>query len=227
MDPFHYITDDCLSSDSLWLLIRHGEKVQPPKENPFVDVPLTQKGIEEATRFGKLLKNKFPNEIKGVHSSPKRRCVETSEAILKGIGDLEGFETSTLLGNPGPYVIDSKVAGQSYLKIRDENIVKIQVEGTQIDGFRDVMEGSKLLLEYVLTRKPNPGMHIFVTHDVIIAAFLGSVIGYVVDEPEWIKYLQGICIYIDDKKVYMDTIEGKIDITKNAVTFLSLEGGNE
>ena len=212
MDPFHYITDDCLSSDSLWLLIRHGEKVQPPKENPFVDVPLTQKGIEEATRFGSLLKNKFPNEIKGVHSSPKRRCVETSEAILKGIGDLEGFETSTLLGNPGPYVIDSKVAGQSYLKIRDKNIVKIQVEGTQIDGFRDVMGGSKLLLDYVLSRKPNPGIHIFVTHDVVIAALVGSIIGYVVDIPEWVKYLQGACIYRKEDGLYIDTTEGQFKI---------------
>jgi len=65
------------------------------------------------------------------------------------------------LGDPGPYVVDDEIAGQSFLELDNDEIVKMQIEGEDIEGFRDVNEGSKLLLEYVLSRQPTSGAYTY------------------------------------------------------------------
>jgi len=215
MDKLSYLSENSLSSDAVWLIIRHAEKEQPPDDDPFFDVSLTGKGFKEAVQFRDLIKEKFSIEINGIYSSPLRRCMETSKAIVDRIDEIESFETSNLLGDPGPYVVDDEIAGQSFLELENDEVVKMQIEGEDIEGFRDVNEGSKLLLEYVLSRQPTSGLHIFVTHDVIIAALLGSIIGYVVDIQKWIKYLHGLCLYRHEDKLFMDCNEGTFNITGN------------
>jgi len=220
MDKLSYISEDASSSSSIWLLIRHSERVQPPLDKPFLDAGLTENGYRDAIIFGRHIKRKFPLRVMRLYSSPLKRCIETSKAILSGIGEKIEIEESIVLGDPGPYVINDSLARRSFLDIQPKNIIKMQVDGAKIEGFRDIDEGSAILLDYILNHPPPKGLHIFVTHDVIIAALVGYLIGYVVDQPNRIKYLQGACFYLLNNRILMDVPEGQFDVTDKILSLL-------
>ena len=220
MSPLSYISNDACVSDTVWLLVRHGEKVSPPSDQPFLDVAITVKGYRDASRFGKALNHAVSARFVSISSSPLTRCRETSTAILEGMEVRAPIEISTLLGAPGPYVYDEDLAGQSFRALFPKNIVKLQVEGEHIPGFRTVREGSALLLTYMLGQHPGPGLRIFVTHDVIIAALIGYLIGSIPDIPDWIKYLQGACFFKHENHIFMDLPEGSFNVTKKTREFI-------
>ena len=93
-----------------------------------------------------------------------------------------------MLGNPGPYVEDEERAGETFLEAFPNNIVKMQVDNEILPGFRDTFMGSKMILTLLAEWEPPS---IFITHDVIIAAFLGYLNGKYPDIEEWIDYLDG------------------------------------
>ena len=91
----------------------------------------------------------------------------------------------------GSDTLEDGRAGDTFLRIHPANIVKMQVEGADLDGFRPVQEGSEILLQFLDSVMTPDTVSVCITHDVIIAAFLGYHIGYVPDIKDWIGYLQG------------------------------------
>ena len=227
MKNLSYLSDGVFASNSVWFIIRHGENEEPPENEPFLDVGLTVKGNRDARAFGESLREKFPGIIEGVYSSPLKRCIETSISVLEGVKGRVDIEKSTVLGDPGAFIADENVAGDSFRKLFPRNIVKLQVDGTSIPGFRTVEEGSSILLKYVFVQKPREGLHLFVTHDVLIAALIGCLIGGIPDIPNWIRYLQGVCFFDEKDRIMMDIPEGQYDVTNRIEELLLDERRNE
>ena len=183
------------------IFIRHSIKENPPVNQPYLDVPLTTEGVRLAEFFGQELRE---FELKTIITSPLRRCIDTAKSIRRGYEKDIPIIPSTMLGNPGPYVEDEDKAGETFLEVFPNNIVKKQVENEKLPGFRDISMGSKMILD-LLTECEPPS--IFITHDVIIAAFLGYLNGKYPDIEEWIDYLDGF-IFCPESKDTVISAEG-------------------
>lgn len=141
------------------LLIRHSDRpVLAPGESGY-DLALTDVGRERARALGSKL---------GVHrrwavSSPYRRCVETVEHV-GGVA-----ESSSLLGHPGPYVVDSEAGGVAFGDHGTEAVVRGQIAGETWGCMRPLEEGATSLLDWLwgLLRERG-GEGLAVSHDAIV-----------------------------------------------------------
>ena len=193
--------------DKRIILIRHSEKEKTPEGDIYYDVGLTENGFITASEFGKsLFSTVDPIDCK-ILTSPLKRCVQTAESISKNTC---AIEKSNILGGPGPYIEDEKTAGATFRNLVAEkdgvNIISLQMEGQELPGFRDISEGSKILLDY-LFKACTKHICIGVTHDVIIAALIGYISGKIEDVEEWIKYLDGIVFCVKGGRVFLYTKE--------------------
>jgi hypothetical protein len=204
--------------DRIILLIRHGEKVQPPEEDPFRDVGLTDNGASTSFHLGEKLRTfKIQNDFE-IHSSPLKRCVETAKNILQGIGTKNNnIKISSILGNPGPYVKDEYLAGKVFTSIpshnRDGKIIDLQLEGHILQGFRGIEEGSRILLQYLFCRCDRK-LCIAVSHDTIILPLIGFLYGGTFNIEGRVDYLDGVIFCIKKRKITMHTKKiANFDIT--------------
>ena len=88
------------------LLLRHGEVASHRG-----DVPVTDAGLEHAERSGKALGRPSPDPITVLFGGT-RRSRETTEALIRGIGDesrVDGPNDSFALRNPDMYVAGTRV----------------------------------------------------------------------------------------------------------------------
>jgi len=214
-----FLTDDAMSCSSPILLIRHGEKENPPDDDPFMDVALNDNGIKDSHTLGGLLRMMFDTPLTAIHSSPLKRCVMTSENITEGYGIDLDIKTSNVLGDPGPYVKDEKIAVESFLKIYPDNIVKRHFDGEMIPGFRSLEEGSSMILKYLFENRDN-GISIHITHDVIIASLIGYLTGKIRDVENWIGYHEGICFFDKEGSFFMDCTEGQFNVDEKLLSTL-------
>ncbi len=225
MGALAYISEDAKSDGSPTLLIRHGEKVIPPSDNKFRDVPLTDDGVEESRRLGYELKNVFRAKLKSIHSSPLKRCTMTSEAFRESYEYSGDIVYSNLLGDPGAFIYDDEKAGQTYLETQPDSIVPRHLKEMEMPGFRTPEEGSSLLMDYIISNWSD-GLDVMITHDVIIAVLFGYLMGYIPDVEGWIDYLEGVCFFKVGDKIFFDTLEGQFDITRKVNHLLSIRTGD-
>lgn len=206
--------------DKIIILIRHSEKEEPPEEDMYYDVSLTEKGMALAYDFGKELSHMVDTDDCMLLTSPLKRCVLTAEGISSAFSGKKpcSIEKSNVLGNPGPYVEDESIAGNTFKRLITKksgaNIILMQIERMELPGFRDIEVGSQLLLEY-LFKKCKTHVCVAVTHDVIIAALLGFLNGKIKNIKEWIKYLDGAILCIKNEQIYLYTKEiSRLEITE-------------
>ena len=194
MKVLSFLNNNEITKNQVQIVIRHSIKEAPPENQPYHDVPLTIKGLNLARTFSEEIKEL---DLKSIFTSPLRRCNETAEGILTGYGKDLPTIYSTTLGDPGPYVEDEELAGETFLKNYPEDVVKMHVNGHKLPGFRDISQDSKMLMELLL-KKSAPS--IFITHDVIIASLLGFLNGRYPDINNWIGYMDGFifCPYSKD-----------------------------
>ena len=193
--------------DRLILLIRHGEKVRPPEEEPFMDVGLTNRGASSSFHLGEKLRTLNIQDDFEIHSSPLKRCVETAKNIAQGMDSRNTpIVTSSVLGGPGPYVEDENLAGKTYTSIQSRNrnaeIIERLLKGDELPGFRDIDEGSQLLLQYLFHRC-NKRICVAISHDTILLPLMWFLHDGMFKEEDWLDYLDGIVFCIKERKVTM------------------------
>lgn len=203
MTVLSLLNNDEIIQNQVQIVIRHSIKETPLEDQPYLDVPLTIEGLNLARSFGEEIKGL---DLKLIFTSPLRRCKETAEGIWTGYGKDISIVPSTILGDPGPYVEDERLAGETLLKTYPDNVVKMHVNGQKLPGFRDISQGSKMLMELLLK---NATPSIFITHDVIIAALLGFLNGRYPDINDWIGYMDGF-IFCPDSQDFTIIAEGFI-----------------
>ncbi|MCY4098072.1 MAG: histidine phosphatase family protein [Rhodospirillales bacterium] len=88
------------------VLLRHSAR------SPFLPgdagdtVPLTSAGVGLAQRLGAMLGDR----LRSLQASPLRRCMETAEALRSGAGVDVPVVADRLLGDPGVFVADARLA---------------------------------------------------------------------------------------------------------------------
>jgi hypothetical protein len=182
-------------TEKLCLIIRHSERNHIPKGKHDIETLLNEKGIQRAKEFGEILK---PFENIKIISSPVERCRETAKYILEGFGCREKeILLSNVLGEPGPYVYDGKVAVHYFINQSVYEVVKRQQNGEILNGIYPIEKGSKILFNFVVNefqKIENKTILVLVTHDAIVAPFVNFYFNEWFDEKNWVDFLDGVFI---------------------------------
>lgn len=195
-------------------ILRHAEK--PIVNNMHIDIAnsLTEEGMRSSEELGDVLKNLYP-KIGIVRSSSITRCLETANHIFSRYPYKISIISDSDLGGDGAYVSDNQLAAQHFLEDPSSIDVFTKMQNGEVfSGMREVGEGTKLLLIKVIHELENltvPGFYI--THDCILALFVGSILNQLVDEKNWFQYLDGVCIKKLNDKVNLYWKKKCFDIT--------------
>lgn len=182
------------------LVVRHAEREDIPSGTFGNDVPLTANGRQAAYRLGAGLSSK-PTGI--IRTSPLPRCVQTAEAIIAGSGWQVDAIPDTLLGNPGPFVVDAELAGSLILDIGIFGAVAQQLSSTgPPEGMRSTSAGVRLVLNSAADALcAQSGTSVFVTHDAVLAVLVGTLYGRSVDEFRWPDHLDALALWADSDRM--------------------------
>ena len=176
------------------LVLRHAERESFPGGSLGRDVRLTQRGERSAeTLGGRLAQRPFGLVV----SSPLPRCADTAAAIRRGARREGPVDFDWRLGEPGPFVVGAAAAEQLFLSLSVREVVRRQlVDEKPPHGMRPTTQGVALLLDLVVENLGCDGrLNIYVTHDSILAALVGRLLGLPVYESGWPDYLDGLYVW--------------------------------
>tara|TARA_B100000446_G_scaffold35559_1_gene31228 strand:- start:19398 stop:20006 length:609 start_codon:yes stop_codon:yes gene_type:complete len=171
------------------LLIRHAERPIIPDQEVGNDVVLTQQGVQDSVKFGAHLSE----PIISINSSPIERCVQTARIIadVKGYPE-EHIVTCRDLGDPGFVIEDGSVAWSHWQEKGHEAVNQYLLSGKERwSGFSDLPLAVSAFREKIRTKlldSPD-GIHVWVTHDTILAAFASRVLTKSLSLNEWPYFL--------------------------------------
>ena len=176
------------------LVIRHAEREDIPTGTFGHEVNLTAAGASAAEQMGAAL-----SEYRAltVVSSPVPRCVQTAQAMLRGAGSTAEVVTDRRLGDPGAFVVDAKAAGPLFLDLPIPEIARRQFQDEMPPpGMRSTKEEVEILLELLASPLGEKGrLHVYVTHDVIMAILVARILRLPLEEIGWPGYLDGLLLW--------------------------------
>lgn len=149
------------------LLIRHGPKRE--RIHPLEQTPLSEKGIAQVIQFAESWDGPTPSRVL---TSPIDRCTQTASLIAETNSWAREVQESRLLGDPGPFVIDSQEVSRQLKGMDDDaamNFFREHIEGEPKAGMASLADGSRALLAEVADGV-GIGLVLAVSHDVIISA---------------------------------------------------------
>ncbi len=173
------------------MLIRHAERY--PVDSREVDhyVKLTERGVKDALELGKRLMG----NITQIVSSSVPRCLDTADAIKRGSGQVSvPLTTDWRLGNPGIWTIDHDASWSSFLKLGLPELLRRQVMGERISGYRELEQGTRILIDFMIQHSMDRGLSIYVSHDAIIAPIIGRLLNLHEVEDFFPTFLEGLVI---------------------------------
>jgi len=208
------------------VILRHAEKKELKQSGNDIQLEITADGILEAKALGLSISNKL-GSFSRIKSSPLIRCMQTASALLIGNKSSLSVTTSTTLGDPGAFVLDGDTAGENFKEGVCKAVEKqyhAHTAGLTLPGMRSLEEGAKLLLSEISQDfDENAGVVAYVTHDAILAAFVGYLIEKQFSKNDWINYLQGIAIYRDQKNSYFLYWDQEYNITAKVEYLFNLQ----
>ena len=182
-----FTVGDAIPNDGL-LLIRHGPKKK--RNHPLEQTNLSEDGFRQVLEFAEAWDGPIPSSV---FTSPIHRCLQTASIIIQTNHWEQAVHESRLLGDPGPFVIDSKVVSHQLEGLDDDGTTgffREHIEGAAKPGMASIAEGSAALLEEVLGTQTD-GLVLAISHDVIISA-LAAHLG--IDDYGWPDPLCGLVI---------------------------------
>lgn len=171
------------------LLLRHSVRDEIPPGETGNEVPITDAGKDIALKLGQ----KLGARLKSLHSSPLPRCVQTAEALRLGSGVDARIAESRLLGDPGVYVLDGHLAWSNWEKLGHEEVMRhLVAEKKALPGMAQPDEAARFLVQSMLSSADGaPGIHVFVTHDVLVTATVARLQGVRHEPADWPLFLEG------------------------------------
>lgn len=171
------------------LLLRHSVRDEIPPGETGNEVPITNAGKDIAFKLGQ----KLGASLKSLHSSPLPRCAQTAEALRLGSGVDARIAESRLLGDPGVYVLDGHLAWSNWETLGHEEVMQHLVAGKEaLPGMAQPDEAARFLVQSMLSSADGaPGIHVFVTHDVLVTATVARLQGVRHKPADWPLFLEG------------------------------------
>jgi broad specificity phosphatase PhoE len=172
------------------LLLRHSHR-RPIKFGSYgIEIPLTPRGVRVAEELGSVLGRRQAGRIL---ASPVPRCVDTGMAVALGAGWSVDLVQDRRLGDPGPFVVDTSLAGPMFLELGSVEVARRQLVGPgPLPGMRPTQEGVLLLVDLIAEGPDYSNtLDVLVTHDAIIAVVVGYLLGVIPGASTWPKFLDG------------------------------------
>lgn len=190
------------------LVIRHADRDKMAHAQIFQ--PLNEAGKRNAYELGTKIRG-FRNYL--FFSSPVDRCVETAQNMQSGISTEKMNKPieSTLLGEPGPFVINQQNNAFKTTSLR--TVVKKQIAHESLEGIRTTEEGTKIFVDFILSQlkmAPDGTLLVFVTHDAILAPVISELTGEEFGHENWPGFSDGF---------FMEDRVGKYVVIRNGKAF--------
>lgn len=190
-------------------LLRHSvrEKLDSDYRKAFVQ-PITTRGKEIAYELGTLIGER----LSSLQSSPLVRCIDTATYLQLGTNQNKEIVRNHLLGDPGPFVIDSQAAGITWKNnTPNEIMASLFSREEPLCGLARGHEATEMsLIRFMHSIYDNIGIHVFCTHDSIIAGFISYFLDQVLEEKSWPLYLEGAFFWLEEQNIIMLFREKKI-----------------
>lgn len=171
------------------LLLRHSVRNRIPAGEVGNDVPITDDGHRLATKLGEMIGSR----LRSLRTSPVLRCVQTAQCLNDGAGTNYQLRHDELLGEPGVYVIDGKIAWSNWERLGHDGVMEHLATSSEVlPGMAcpDVA-ARRLVLHMLETMGDEPGLHVFVTHDLVIVATVARMFARSLPKDEWPWFLEG------------------------------------
>lgn len=180
------------------ILIRHAERPEIAPDEVGNDVVLTDQGKQDTAHFATTL----GENVVSVMTSPIERCIETAEIIAKEKCYPVGrIEQSKLLGNPGFIIDDGKLAWQQWQTKGHEAVNQhLLSAASALPGFASFDRAIESFLNQVtkvLSDSPN-GLHVWVTHDVMLATLASRTLPDKLSLADWPDFLGHLTVTLED-----------------------------
>lgn len=180
-------------------ILRHAERPAITDGTVGNELALTPNGVHQTTRLATSL----PRKILSIESSPILRCTQTAELIAEHHGyPLVSIRHSNLLGDPGFIIADADLAWTNWVEKGAEAVNEHLLSGTSIwPGFRDLNEAvaeMRRAIEKMLTESDD-GVHVWVTHDTIVATLASRLQQTPLELEEWPDFLGGLTIQLGNE----------------------------
>lgn len=180
------------------ILLRHAERPDIPNDEIGNEVGLTKQGIRQTKQFAKSLRQ----PIISISSSPILRCVQTAEIISNQCSYNTTIKKSILLGNPGFFIKDPKIAWTHWQIKGHDAVNQYLLNGKdQWQGFLP-FDNAINRMKTEITKQletTNSGIHVWVSHDTILATFASRVLPQSLTLNNWPNFLGYLDIYLDEK----------------------------
>ncbi|MCA9527786.1 MAG: histidine phosphatase family protein [Myxococcales bacterium] len=175
------------------MLVRHSVREALPPGDVGNAVPITDAGRGLALELGRLLRGR----LRTLETSPVLRCVQTAQAIAEGAGEDLTIRENRLLGEPGAFVLDGGRAWANWERLGHEGVVQALVSETSaLPGMARPDEAARFLVRSMLTAAADqPGLHLFVTHDLLVTATAARLLGRPLGLDEWPWFLEAACFW--------------------------------
>lgn len=170
------------------LLVRHSDRPASVPGISDTDFGLTEVGEARARRLGRRL----GDALRWTLSSPLRRCRRTAELV--GLV----AEDSTLLGAPGPFVVDCLMGQDVFERHGTPAVVRAQIRGETWGCMRALDEGAANVVRDLLGRlDARPGTGLAVSHDAIVMPIIAWITGETFAD-RWLDPLDGAILTPDE-----------------------------
>ncbi len=180
------------------ILLRHAERPDIPDNEIGNEVGLTKQGIRQTKQFAKSL----GQPIISISSSPILRCVQTAEIISNQCNYNMTIKKSILLGNPGFFLKDPELAWTHWQTKGHDAVNQYLLSGKdQWQGFHP-FDNAINRMKTEITKQletTSSGLHVWVSHDTILATFASRVLPQSLTLNNWPNFLGYLDIYLDEK----------------------------
>lgn len=194
-DAFFIKLDRLAAQQSVAVLIRHADRDSLPKDDIGYALPITEIGMRRSHGFGE----KLGSRLATLHTSPFTRCIQTSEAMKAGALVDIPVVLDTMLGDPGVYVVDGHAAWPTWRKMGSKGVVEhLMTSDRPLPGMAEPNAAANRLIRHMKSISTGiPGVHVFVTHDAIIATTVAKILN-TSSKHLWPGFLEGVNFWFDD-----------------------------
>lgn len=154
------------------LLLRHAERAVLAGGAGEYYLPITSEGVAKSRALGLAISG----HLIAIHTSPLTRCAQTAEAIGEGAGISLNIEHDRFLGDPGVFVVDDQLAGEQWARLGNDAMMDAMTSSAPpLPGLAPYREAARRMLDHVReVVGARPGVHVFVTHDSVLAGFVAQ-----------------------------------------------------
>lgn len=197
LDALQHVPND----RAIGLLLRHADREALLKDfaQSYIQ-PITEIGRQRSLHLGKVL----GNDLVCCHSSPLTRCMQTMQYVQQGADVEVPIVSSPLLGDPGVFVVDADLAGQTWSTVPveqiNDNLCSNIVE--PLKGLARGRQATSVAIQKILSEvHSTPGVHLYCSHDSIVGPVCSHLMSEVLSVSEWPRFLEGVLLWLEGSEV--------------------------